>query len=184
MKKALILYTNGTEDIEATAALDILHRGGIRITTAAVTDDGTRMVSLAHGSVIVCNLALEDVTDTFDLIVVPGGPGTPNLAKNKKLLNMLEEQKAQGRFIGAICAAPGVVLYANGIIDDNTEAACYPGCECGKKFSKKGVAVSGDGTIITARSANYAIPFGLELLKALSGKAVADKIASDLLVTE
>ncbi len=184
MKTALVLYTKGTEDIEVTAALDVLHRGGVQVTTAAVTSDGTRMVELAHGTVAVCNLNLDDVKNEYDLIVVPGGPGTRNFAASEKVIEMLKEQKEKGRLIGAICAAPGVVLYSHGLIDDDTHAACYPGCECGKNFSKDGVAVSEDGKIITARSAHYAIGFGLEMLKALMGQAVSDKIAADLLVTE
>ena len=93
-------------------------------------------------------------------------------------------QKAKGKLIGAICAAPGVVLYSHGLIDDKTTASCYPGCECGKNFSKQGVSVSEDGKIITARSAHYAIAFGLEMLKALSGEETSLKVARDLLVIE
>ncbi len=184
MKKALILYTNGTEDIEVTAALDVLHRGGVKVKTAAATDESSRMVALAHGTVVVCDANIDDLDEDFDLIVVPGGPGTKSFANNEKVIELLKKQKDQGKLIGAICAAPGVVLYSHGLIDDNTTAACYPGCECGKDFSKQGVAVSEDGKIITARSANYAIAFGLEMLKALCGEDVSKKIAADLLVTE
>lgn len=184
MKTALILYTNGTEDIEVTAALDVLHRGGVKVTTVAVTDESSRMVELAHGTVAVCDTNIDEVEGEYDLIVVPGGPGTRYMGQNEKVIELLKEQKSKGKLIGAICAAPGVVLYSHGLIDDNTTAACYPGCECGKNFSKQGVAVSEDGKIITARSAHYAIAFGLEMLKALAGENVSRKIAEDLLVIE
>ncbi len=181
MKSALVLYTNGTEDIEATAALDILHRGGVKVVTAAVTNDGSRMVELAHSSVIVCNLTFEDVTDDYDLIVIPGGPGTINFAKCPALIEKLQKQLDRGALIGAICAAPGVVLYAQGIIDENTTATCYPGCECGKHFSTKGVCVSENDKIITARSPQYAIEFGLKMLEYLVDKETADRVASSIL---
>ncbi len=184
MKQALILYTNGTEDIEVTSALDVLHRGGVKVTTVAVTDESSRMVALAHGTVVVCDTNLDELEGEYDLIVVPGGPGTKNFANNEKVIELLQEQKAKDKYIGAICAAPGVVLYSHGIIDDKTTAACYPGCECGKNFTKQGVAVSEDGKIITARSAHYAIAFGLEMLKAVCGEDVSKKVAADLLVTE
>ncbi len=181
MKTALVLYTNGTEDIEATAALDVLHRGGVRVVTAAVTNDGSRMVELAHSTVIVCNLAFEDVTEDYDLIVVPGGPGTKNFAECPALIEKLKKQQERGALIGAICAAPGVVLYTKGLIDENTNATCYPGCECGKHFSTKGVCVSENGKIITARSASYAIEFGLKMLECLVDKETADHVAASLL---
>ena len=184
MKTALILYTNGTEDIEVTAALDVLHRGGVKVTSAAVTDESSRMVALAHGTVAVCDTNIDELEGEFDLIVVPGGPGTKAMGKNDKVIDLLKAQKEKGKLIGAICAAPGVVLYSHGIIDDKTTAACYPGCECGKTFTKQGVAVSEDGKVITARSAHYAIAFGLEMLKALCGESISTKIARDLLVIE
>lgn len=184
MKTALILYTNGTEDIEVTAALDVLHRGGVKITTAAVSDESSRMVALAHGTVAVCDTNIDELEEEFDLIVVPGGPGTKYMGQNDKVIELLKAQKNKGKLIGAICAAPGVVLYSHGLIDDKTTASCYPGCECGKNFSKQGVSISEDGKIITARSANYAIAFGLEMLKALSGEEVSLKVARDLLVIE
>ena len=161
MKTALILYTNGTEDIEVTAALDVLHRGGVKITTAAVTDESSRMVPLAHGTVVVCDTNIDELEGEYDLIVIPGGPGTRNMAQNGKVIDLLK-----------------------GLIDDKTTASCYPGCECGKNFSKQGVSVSEDGRIITARSAHYAIAFGLEMLKALSGEEISLKVARDLLVIE
>ena len=52
MSKALIVYTHGTEDIESTAVLDILKRGGVNVVTASVSADGSRLVNLAHGSTL------------------------------------------------------------------------------------------------------------------------------------
>ena len=76
MSKALIVYTQGTEDIESTAVLDILKRGGVNVVTASVSADGSRLGNLAHGSTLLCQQNIEDVNEDFDLIVVPGGPGT------------------------------------------------------------------------------------------------------------
>ena len=43
MSTALVFYTNGTEDIEVTATVDVLDRGGVKITKAAVTEDGSKV---------------------------------------------------------------------------------------------------------------------------------------------
>ena len=182
MKKALIVYTNGTEDVEATAVLDVLHRGGVDVKTAAIHADGSRLVNCAHGSVFLCQHNIEDVEGEFDVIIVPGGPGTKSYTGCPKLIDMLKAQKARKGLIAAICAAPGVVLYGEGILQDPTKASCYPGCEFGGKFSHDGVSVNADENIITGRSAHYAIAWGLEVLKALEGQKVADDVATALLV--
>lgn len=185
MKKALVVYTNGTEDIEVTATVDVLHRGGVKIVKAAVTDDTSRNVTLAHGTSVNCDLSIDEVNDTFDIIVLPGGPGTANLNKSTKLFELLLAQKVSRRYIGAICAAPGIVLYPYGIIDDLTRATVYPGCENGKtNFSKKGVEVSDDGLVITGKAPGYAISFALTILKALEGPERAEKVAADMMFQE
>jgi protein deglycase len=47
------------------------------------------------------------------------------LAASKTMQSMLKEQERAGRWIGAICAAPAVVLAPLGLLDDR-EATCYP----------------------------------------------------------
>lgn len=185
MKKALVVYTAGTEDIEVTTAVDVLHRGGVQIVKATVTGDNSRTVVLAHGTCVNCDLSIDEVTDTFDIIVLPGGPGTANLNKSTKLFELLLAQKVSKRYIGAICAAPGIVLYPYGIIDDHTKATVYPGCENGKtNFTKNGVEISEDGLVITGKAPGYATHFALAMLKALEGPEKAQKIAADMFFEE
>ena len=184
MSKALIVYTQGTEDIESTAVLDILKRGGVNVVTASVSADGSRLVNLAHGSTLLCQQNIEDVNEDFDLIVVPGGPGTKSYSGCQKLIDMLKSQKEKKGLIGAICAAPGFILYSCGILKNTEKASTYPGCECGAKFSEKPVSVNPEENIITGRGPNYAIPFALELLKALEGEAKAKEVADGILFNE
>lgn len=184
MSKALIVYTQGTEDIESTAVLDILKRGGVNVVTASVSADGARLVNLAHGSTLLCQQNIEDVNEDFDLIVVPGGPGTKSYSGCQKLIDMLKSQKEKKGLIGAICAAPGFILYSCGILKNTEKASTYPGCECGAKFSEKPVSVNPEENIITGRGPNYAIPFALELLKALEGEAKAKEVADGILFNE
>lgn len=184
MSKALIVYTQGTEDIESTAVLDILKRGGVDVVTASVNADGSRLVNLAHGTTVLCQQNIEDVSDNFDLIVVPGGPGTKTYSGCNKLIDMLKAQKEKKGLIGAICAAPGFILYSCGILKNTEKASTYPGCECGAKFSDKPVSVNSEENIITGRGPNYAIPFALELLKALEGEAKAKEVADGILYNE
>lgn len=48
MKKALVIYANGSEDLEVTAIADVLARGQVEVTKAALTASGVE-VKLSHG---------------------------------------------------------------------------------------------------------------------------------------
>ena len=182
MKTALIIYANGGEDTEATAAADVLVRGGAKVIHAALNDDGGCEIKLAQGTRVLCDCNLNDCKEKYDLIVIPGGlPGATHCRESKVLTAMLKNQQEEGRLIGAICASPGMVLAAQGFITTQ-RATGYPGTTEGiKNLSAKGVEVSDDGLLITGKGPAFAIDFGLALLRALLGTATADKVAAGML---
>jgi DJ-1 family protein len=182
MKKALVIYANGSEDLEVTAIADVLARGQVEVTKAALTASGVE-VKLSHGTTVLCDKNLHDCKDCYDVIAIPGGlPGATNCRDSEKLIAMLTEQKAHKRLIAAICAAPGFVLAHHGLI--STERATgYPGCDSAiKNCTHKGVEVSEDGLIITGKGPAYAVSFALEILKALQGEECMRQVASGMLV--
>ena len=95
----------------------------------------------------------------------------------------LREQQAAGRYIGAICAAPGFVLATHGIITDGP-ATGYPGCEAGiRNCTGRDVEHDAAHRIITSRGPGLCLSFALELLRALEGPQVASKVAEGMLIT-
>ncbi len=180
MSTALLVYANGSEDLEITAPADILTRGGVKVIRAALTDSGTQ-VKLAHGTCVVCDINLNDVKGPFDAIVIPGGlPGSNHCRDSAKLTVLLKEQQAQDKIIAAICAAPGFVLQTHGLIGEK-KATGYPGCENGiKNYTGNGVEV--DDKLITGKGPGFAVQFGLTILEALEGKAAAEKVAAGMLI--
>lgn len=52
---------------------------------------------------------------TFDIIIIPGGPGCSKLAECPVIGELLKTQVKSGGLIGAICAGPTVLL-AHGIV--------------------------------------------------------------------
>lgn len=183
MKKALLVYANGSEDIEITATADVLSRGGVSVTKAALAANGALEVKLAHGTRVSCDVNLQDVTDRFDVIVIPGGlQGSLDCAKDAHLIAMLREQKESGRLIAAICAAPGFVLAKNGIIEGE-RATGYPGCEEGiENYTGAGVEISENGLLVTGKGPGFSMQFGLAVLKQLEGPVVAEKVAAGMLL--
>ena len=86
-----------------------------------------------------------------------------------------------GKYTAAICAGPTILAELG--ITDGRKATCYPGCEpqMGSAHMVEAAAVT-DGTVITGTSAGCAVPFGLELIKALKGEAEAQRIATQIVI--
>ena len=88
----------------------------------------------------------------------------------------------QGRFVAAICAGPTVLADLG--ITDGRNATCYPGCEAqmGSAKLQPGAAAVRDGRLITGTSAGCAVPFALELIRALRGEEKAQTIAAQIVI--
>jgi putative intracellular protease/amidase len=79
VKKALVLITEHTEESEAVIPVDTLRRAGVECLIAGV--DTVQPVTCAQRVRIVPDVELSRCfNDIFDLILVPGGPGSENLA--------------------------------------------------------------------------------------------------------
>lgn len=180
MKKAAVLLADGFEEIEALTAVDLLRRARIYVDTVSISDD--YMVHGAHGINVQTEDLFEEVNFAeFDMIILPGGmPGTKNLEEHKGVLSVVKDFHENGKYIGAICAAPGI-LGAMGILKGK-RAACYPSVEerlSGAVIMK--VPVIQDGNIITSRGMGTAIDFALKLIEVLTDKLKAEEIADSII---
>jgi len=167
-KRILVLLAPGFEELEAVAVIDILRRAGLEVISAG-TISGP--ITSAHNVAILPDKLLDEVTeDVFDLIVLPGGlDGTENLAKDQRVVKMLQKQLGSGRAIGAICAAP-TILDRHGLAQGKT-ITCHPTCrEAIQKaqFSEDRVVL--DGLLVTSQGPGTAIEFALNLVELLMGR--------------
>lgn len=180
-KKALVVLAQGFEEIEAVTPIDVLRRAGVEVIIAGV---GQKEVSGSRGVKIVADVLLETVAELPDAIVLPGGsPGAENLKRSKALMALLERMKREKKWIAAICAAPGVVLAPQGLLSGK-KATAYPGYE--KSFPADACftesrVVKDDG-LITSRGPGTALEFSLALVAELVDTAMAEKLASMMLV--
>lgn len=179
MKKVLVPLADGFEDIEAVSIIDVLRRGGVEVVAAAVGDGPD--VRSAHGLVVRAECRLEDVLGSeYDAIILPGGgEGTQNLKACEPLLERLRRQKADGRLVCAICAAP-TVLEAAGVLEDE-DVTCYPSCtsEMGRPVQQ--VPVVADGLVITGQGPGAATLFSLVVLAHLEGERAAHAVANGMI---
>ena len=71
---ALICLAPGSEEMEAVTTIDLMVRGGIKVTTASVASDGNLEITCSRGVKILADAPLVQVADgDYDIIVLPGG---------------------------------------------------------------------------------------------------------------
>jgi 4-methyl-5(b-hydroxyethyl)-thiazole monophosphate biosynthesis len=180
-KSVLVVLADGFEEIEAITPIDLLRRAGIEVIVAGV---GKREITGSHDITIETDVLLEQYQGLPDAVVLPGGmPGAANLRKSEALSDILQKMKKNGKWIGAICAAPAVVLAPQGILDGK-KATCFPGYEdqFGGKIIFSEERVVRDGGVITSRGPGSAAEFSLELVAQLAGAEQAKKISQSALI--
>ena len=179
-KKVLVFLVNGFEEIEAMAPIDLLRRAGITADTVSINEDN--QVTSSRKIRVLTDKTIDEINfENYEMIVLPGGPGTENYLKAEKLLEKLKEFSIN-RKLGAICAAP-TILSALGILNGK-QAICFPACE--PDLIKDGAIIVNqdvvkDNNIITSRGAGTAIDFSLALIEELLGKNKSHEIRKEIL---
>lgn len=185
--KVLFLLSNGFEEMEAVAPMDVLIRGGVEVELCSIT--GHLELTGTHNMVIKANSLLaktvgEEEADViaagYDAICLPGGqPNASNLQKDMRVILLVKAFYKAGKIISAICASPCVFEKA-GLLKDK-RATSYPGCvdpaNCLEYTQDKVVR---DGRVITGKAAGCAIDFGLEILVGLGLETEADTVQKQI----
>ncbi len=184
MARVLVPLAEGCEELEAITIVDLLRRAKIDVVTAGLREGH---VTASRGTKIIPDKTLDEaLRETFDMVVLPGGmPGAQHLNEDSRIQNLVTTMATEGKFVGAICAAP-MVLATAGILDGK-EATSYPGFLDNEKFPSvtyTGRAVQRDGNIITSRSAGTAMDFALSLVEALQGQEGRENVEAQLVRTE
>ena len=175
--KAAIFFVTGFEEIEAVTPADILRRGNADVTLVSLMDD--LLVVGSHGIAIKTDKLFQDINaGDFDMLILPGGPGTKLYSEHTRFLDFLTDHFKEGKKVAAICAAPSVFGMLGFL--EGKRAVCYPGFEPkGAVIGDKPVEI--DGNVITSRSAATALPFGFAILEALAGEDAAERVKAAVL---
>jgi 4-methyl-5(b-hydroxyethyl)-thiazole monophosphate biosynthesis len=181
MNNIIVHLAEGFEEIEAITITDVLRRAGLNVITVSVT--GNYMVKGAHNIAIKADFLFEEVDYTKGkMIILPGGmPGSKNLNDHEGLKAHITEYQKDGKYLGAICAAP--IVFGNIGILKGKKAVCYPGYEShlmGAKIDTVPYIV--DGKIITGRGVGAALEFSLEIVRILVGEERAIQLRKAMLV--
>lgn len=180
MAGVLIPLADGCEELEAVTLIDLLRRAGIKVTTASLED---APVQCSRGTVLVADCLLDDVMQTsFDLLVLPGGlPGADKLNTDPRISQLLKRLYEEGQYIGAICAAPKV-LVTHGLVAGHRLTA-FPGALSALDTSNITLTdnpVETDGKIVTSRGPGTAMDFALHLIEILAGSSIRNEVEAGL----
>lgn len=173
-----VFLADGFEIIEALSPVDMMRRAGIEVKTVGVSG---MVVESSCGVKVTADILPENVDiRKANAVVIPGGmPGVTNLEKSDFVKDCLKTASDEGRLVCAICAGPSL-LGKLGLLEGK-KAISYPGFEqylTGAQISSDYVVK--DGNFITAKGAGVSVDFGLEIVAALKGRDISDKVRASI----
>jgi 4-methyl-5(b-hydroxyethyl)-thiazole monophosphate biosynthesis len=174
MSSVLVPLADGFEEIEAFAPVDLLRRAGVYVTVASLS---SHRQARGRSEIVVQNdkSLAEAMNDEYDLLFLPGGPGTKFLRADERVRNLVLKQHEAGRWLAAICAAP-VVLKDCGLLAGRRYTAHFSvASELPEILSDERIVT--DGKITTSRGAGTAVEFGLHLVGLLTDSAKSADIS-------
>jgi len=180
-RHVLVPIADGTEEIEAVTIIDVLRRAGAEVTVASV---GDLQVTASRGVRLVADCLIGQCVDRdYDLVVLPGGmPGAEHLRDSRELTRILQRHSDAGRLVGAICAAPAVVLESHGLLE-NRKATCHPNhVRSLHDPTAAGERVLVDGTVATSQGPGTAMAFALKLVELLFGREKMEAVAGPMVI--
>lgn len=176
--RVLCLLTDGFEEIETVAPVDLLRRAGAEVTVAAV--GSTRWATGRCGMRLEADALLAEVDPGgFQLLLIPGGPGVKALRADGRAARMAREFVARRCGVAAICAAPTVLADAGLLTGRRFTAHASVHEELPGALGVERVVE--DGLLVTSRGAGTAVDFGLVLVRRLFGEAKASEVAGAIM---
>lgn len=184
--QALVCLAPGTEEMEAVTTLDLLVRGGIKVTTASVASDGDLTITCSRGVKLVADAPLVEVADgAFDIIVLPGGlKGAECFRDSPLLVETLRQFHLSGRIVAAICAATGTVLVAHELFPVGNMTG-FPDLKetiPEGQWQDKRVVWDSRVNLLTSQGPGTAIDFALKIIELLVGREKAHEVSQQLVI--
>jgi protein deglycase len=174
--RVLCLLVDGFEEIEAVTPIDLLRRAGVEVVIASL--DRIDVTGRGNLRMIADMLLKNTLPDSFDLLLLPGGPGVTAMRGDARAAAIASIFQTSGKKVAAICAAP-LILKDAGILTGRrfTGHAAIASELPEADFSERVIV---DDNLITSRGAGTALDFGLALVTALCGQEKADEIAASI----
>lgn len=171
-KTALVIVFDGVEELEAIASIDILRRAEIEVTVAS--RKAAQKVTGRNDISIVPDTSLDQIDPTsFDLILLPGGPGVLPLAEDDELKRIVRTHAQNQRLTAAICAAPKVLAEA-GVLE-RVQATSHSSVRSDLPNPSDDPVVA-EGQIVTSQGAGTAVEFALKVAELMTSAEKAREV--------
>ena len=175
-KNTLLILNPGFEEIEAVTPLDLLRRANISVTLASTSNH--LLVTGKNNITLQADIPLEKVLhESFDAIILPGGPGVATLRKLPSLKPLLTQHHKNNKLIAAICAAPLVLLDAD-LLQNKQYTAHFSTKQELPNALDQSVVI--DQNLITSQGAGTALDFGFAIINFLVGSSTTDSIKKSI----
>ncbi|ELL4667327.1 DJ-1/PfpI family protein [Vibrio fluvialis] len=184
-KRILVPIAPGTEEMEAVTIIDILVRAGYQVVVASADFDGKLTMTASRGVTLTAECKLVDVADDeFDAVVLAGGVGgAENFRDSTLLVEIIKQQKYDGRLVAAICASPAVVLQHHDLFP-GALMTCHPNFQDRipqDLWRNRRVTFDVNNNLLTSQGPGTALEFAVEIIVQLSGKELAREVALPLI---
>ncbi len=182
MARVLIPFTEGVEEIELIAVIDLLRRADVEVCAASL--DGQPVTGRSNITMQPDAALAIVMSENWDMVVLPGGlPNAFLLRDDANVKAVVQRLRAERKSIAAICAAP-MALAAYGVTEGK-RVTSYPSCqEEMEKLQPSSVyvdeAVVEDDFLITSRGPGTAIAFALRLISKLCGEEKSAEIRASI----
>ncbi len=173
--KVLALIFDGFEEEEAIAPFDILKRAGVSLTIAS----NNTTVTSSHQFKLTDIANINDINyKEYDALFIPGGPHYKFLYTYEYGHEIIRYFFLNNKYVFGICAAP--TLFGRLGFLKNKKYTCFTSMndDFGGTFTNQGVCK--DGYLITAKSVAYSLDFAYEMVLALMGKEVLNKVLDSI----
>jgi len=180
---AILPLAEGAEESETVILVDVLRCAGVDVRLLGLTEKNP--VRASRG-VLLTSDGLLTGREEADLLMLPGGAGgAQRLASDGRVLGLIRRFDQQGKWLGAICAAP-MVLAAAGILSGRSVTS-HPSVretieQSGAHYVETSVAV--DGRLVTGRGPGVSFEFALCLVEKLLGKETAENVRAPMMFAE
>lgn len=172
-KNIACILTDGFEELEMIATVDILRRSGVNVHLYSLND---RVVLNSAHQISITNLYDFSKFDpnNYDGLFIAGGPQYLELSQNVNFLKTVKQFSTNDKYIGAICAAPTILGHL-GLLKGK-KYTCFSSMNenfGGEYLDEYFVR---DGNLLTGKGPLASIEFALQFVEMLCGKEKAEEI--------
>lgn len=183
-KKILVPIAHGTEEMEVVTIIDIMVRAGFDVTVASADSNGDTLITASRGVKLTADCLLVDIADhQYDAILLAGGvQGAESFRDSTLLVEMIKQHTYEGRLLGAICAAPAVVLQHHQIYPQAL-MTCHPNFKHvipEQNWRERRVTIDVNCNLVTSQGPGTALEFSMEIVTQFLGKEEAWKVAEPM----